>query len=422
MFKTALANGNAENYFTLVGNFATQHDPSSCGPAALSMILNSLSIDPKKPWKGVWRWWSDSTLSCLSPLEELDGRGITFAGFERLATCNGLHVVSKRGDHHSYDEFVRDVKYVCQDPGNIQMVVSFSRKALGQTGDGHFSPVAGFVDSWEGSPEPYGLVLDVARFKYPSFWVSLRELYDATTQIDRETGLARGWYLMRKADDVEVAQDAFAAEAISRRRRNTSVCGVGERKVNESTNDAATAKIATTIKDAGLDTLISKVIPGTLKEMYPTVISAFGPIEPKPSEIAASAPEPTIENITQLVLSLIFDHAHGLSTSLAEQFLPTITVELTEELQSHPLFSLIASTPLPKDLDPSLWTREKLTALFLALPPACFKPFILSRYPKVYDMMENARKVESEELKRMVAEWRVEWEKKTQQNCDCHHK
>jgi glutathione gamma-glutamylcysteinyltransferase len=40
------------------------------------------------------------------------------------------------------------------------MVTSYSRKVLGQTGDGHFSPVGGYC-----AQEDMVLILDVARFK-----------------------------------------------------------------------------------------------------------------------------------------------------------------------------------------------------------------------------------------------------------------
>lgn len=448
MFKEAMAHGCAENYFSLAGNFATQHDPSSCGPSALSMVLNSLSIDPGRPWKGVWRWWSDSTLSCLSPLEELNGRGITFGGFERLAVCNGLHVVAKRGDRHSYEEFVADVRRICQSPGDVQMVISFSRKHLGQTGDGHFSPVAAI---WEPSfdakkstsatttEEPFGLVLDVARFKYPSYFVSLRDLYESTKLIDRETGLSRGWYIMRKAEDAEIAEQLGAMAArqedrpkvvSSRRRRNASVCEIGERTAAATarTKSAASASSASAkqlkgLKEAGLDNLISRVIPETFKSLYPAVNN----MSPQAAAEAAKAPRPTIDSMIELAFSLVADHTTQLSAPIMDLFLPRVgdeQGELVSEIRNHKLFGLISSLVHARtnttEQAPS-WTPERVTLLFLALPPACFKPFILSAFPDAYDLIEGARSAAgSKVLETAVSEWRMEWERRTQQTCDCH--
>lgn len=54
------------------------------------------------------------------------------------------------------------------------------RKSLGQTGDGHFSPVGGFNEA-----EDKVLILDVARFKYPSYWISIEDAYDSMIPLDK---------------------------------------------------------------------------------------------------------------------------------------------------------------------------------------------------------------------------------------------
>jgi len=71
------------------------------------------------------------------------------------------------------------------------MVVSFSRQYLGQTGDGHFSPVAAYHE-----PTDQCLVLDVARFKYAPYWVPVKDLYESTRPIDSMTNKSRGWFLL----------------------------------------------------------------------------------------------------------------------------------------------------------------------------------------------------------------------------------
>lgn len=34
-----------------------QDEPAYCGLASLAMTLNTLNIDPRRTWKGPWRWW-----------------------------------------------------------------------------------------------------------------------------------------------------------------------------------------------------------------------------------------------------------------------------------------------------------------------------------------------------------------------------
>ena len=66
---------------------------------------------------------------------------------------------------------------------------------MGQTGEGHFSPIGGYH-----AERDLLLILDVARFKYPPHWVPLPLLWDALQPIDLVTGKARGYILLSKAD------------------------------------------------------------------------------------------------------------------------------------------------------------------------------------------------------------------------------
>ena len=49
-------NGSLEVYFRLAEQFRTQDEPAFCGLSTLTMVLNALAVDPKRVWKGVWRW------------------------------------------------------------------------------------------------------------------------------------------------------------------------------------------------------------------------------------------------------------------------------------------------------------------------------------------------------------------------------
>lgn len=70
------------------------------------------------------------------------------------------------------------------------LVVSYSRKRFGQSGDGHFSPVGAFHGG-----RGLVLVLDVARFKYGPHWVGVADLMEAMDMVDPATG---GWGLLGK--------------------------------------------------------------------------------------------------------------------------------------------------------------------------------------------------------------------------------
>lgn len=194
LFKESLLEGYSNNYFSLVGNFTSQSEPEFCGLGSLAMVLNALEMDPGKQWKGVWRWYTDDNLECCAPMESVKNQGITFREFSCLARCNGLNVVAKRGTSVSLENFIQDLEKVCSS-NDLHMVVSFSRQALNQTGDGHFSPVGGFNKS-----RRKVLVLDTARFKYPSYYVDVDKLYNSMAPVDSVTGLPRGYFILSRTD------------------------------------------------------------------------------------------------------------------------------------------------------------------------------------------------------------------------------
>ncbi len=204
--------GTAEVYFPLSGNFTHQTEPAFCGLGSLAMVLNALEMDPRRRWRGVWRWYSEEMLECCAPLAEVRKKGITFQELLCLARCNGLEAHGKWIQNISKQEFLHDVKSVCSnaDGKNRHMIVSFSRKSLGQTGDGHFSPIGAYHEK-----ENRILVLDTARFKYPSYFAKADEIYNAMFPIDRETGQCRGYILVSRQETSQPSLCRIKSERIN---------------------------------------------------------------------------------------------------------------------------------------------------------------------------------------------------------------
>ncbi|RKP23191.1 Phytochelatin synthase, partial [Syncephalis pseudoplumigaleata] len=191
LFRQALDEGTADAYFTLAGCFATQEEPAFCGLSTLSIALNALEVDPLRVWKGLWRWFSDDMLDCCRSLEDVRRNGITLSEFACIARCNGLEETTVFADESaSLEQFERDIQRVCSGKGEI-FTISYSRSVLQQTGSGHFSPVGAYCAS-----ERMVLVLDVARFKYPIYWVPLELLWDSLKPADPATGKSRGYSIL----------------------------------------------------------------------------------------------------------------------------------------------------------------------------------------------------------------------------------
>mmetsp|Transcript_18783 Transcript_18783/g.23046 ORF Transcript_18783/g.23046 Transcript_18783/m.23046 type:complete len:504 (+) Transcript_18783:192-1703(+) len=252
LFQESLLSGMAESFFPLSEQFMNQADPAYCGVTSLIMILNAFGIDPNVRWKGGWRWYGSEDFileMCCIDKERVRRAGILMEEYQSLGRCQGLKVIMKRPmspeesttanghngsilnnnhlknikqeKHFTIDDFREDIISMVKRPpiferevissttsqtklenkdlktsmvDNVDdggfIVVSFSRSSLGQTGDGHFSPIAAYHEATDKC-----LVLDVARFKYSPYWVSVSDLFDATLPNDVMTNKSRGWFL-----------------------------------------------------------------------------------------------------------------------------------------------------------------------------------------------------------------------------------
>ena len=81
-------------------------------------------------------------LDCCFPLDLVQQNGITLDQFICLASCNNLdlNVFRMNEEHITIEDFRNTVKEICTGSGRL-LICSYSRKGLGQTGDGHFSPI-----------------------------------------------------------------------------------------------------------------------------------------------------------------------------------------------------------------------------------------------------------------------------------------
>ncbi|RYR52930.1 hypothetical protein Ahy_A06g027786 isoform B [Arachis hypogaea] len=131
IFAEALAHGTMEGFFKLISYYQTQSEPAYCGLATLAVVLNALSIDPGRKWKGPWRWFDDSMLDCCEPLEKVKAEGITFGKVACLARCNGARVEAFRSDESTIDDFRKRLISCCSSE-DCHVIVSYHRAAFNQ--------------------------------------------------------------------------------------------------------------------------------------------------------------------------------------------------------------------------------------------------------------------------------------------------
>jgi len=70
------------------------------------------------------------------------------------------------------------------------MTLNFHRKTLGQTGTGHFSPLAAF-----NTKKDLVLILDVAKLKCDPYWCDIKTVYESFVNVDSVTNESRGFIL-----------------------------------------------------------------------------------------------------------------------------------------------------------------------------------------------------------------------------------
>lgn len=237
MVRQALDALTAVPFFHVISQFRTQDQPAFCGLGTLVMALNALEIDPGRTWKGVWRWFDESLLGGCKDLSLIEKEGITLEEFICIAICNrarlvqcaraapavaqstGINTTIQTAPPRAaapaaaaaaidcskacfgckdlvccgtVEHFREAVVKNCTGTFSTVLCCSYSRKGLGQTGGGHFTPIG----AYEAKSDSV-LLLDVARFKYPPHWVPLAVLFGAMANFkDSATNQARGWVVL----------------------------------------------------------------------------------------------------------------------------------------------------------------------------------------------------------------------------------
>ena len=129
------------------------------------------------------------------------------------------------------------------------------------------------------------LILDVARFKYPSYWVHIDRLWDALQPVDAETGRPRGYFLLKKAggnggggeqnppalDQLGVSRDTWPAVAAALRslRAGNDVATQNDdviQKKHVQQHDVMRGLLGRTASHDGISATVSKlraVLPKT---------------------------------------------------------------------------------------------------------------------------------------------------------------
>jgi hypothetical protein len=192
--------GERADYGPLAEQFLIQANLAYCGVASAVMVLNSLAVPaPAVEGYSPYRFWTQenvfdppATRAFVRP-ERVAREGMTLAQLHGLMASHGLVVERYHGERLSLEQFRALLRRNLADPGD-RLLVNYHRPAVGQAGGGHIAPIAAYSATTDRV-----LILDVARYRYPSVWVPVEDLWQAIRTLDSSSGRSRGVLSLRRA-------------------------------------------------------------------------------------------------------------------------------------------------------------------------------------------------------------------------------
>ena len=186
------------HFWTICRYFISENFLTYCGIASSVNVLNSLGTDaPDDPQIYPYKMFTqdnlftDAVLHRRRPLEVEKG-GNTLEQLASILGCFDVRVDVYFADSLDEDRCRNLLVESLRSPTQ-RVIVDFNRQTLHQKGGGHFSPLAAYH-----SGEDRFLLMDVARYKLPPYWVKSAMLYNAMTDVDASSGKSRGFLVVEQ--------------------------------------------------------------------------------------------------------------------------------------------------------------------------------------------------------------------------------
>ena len=188
----------SSDFFMYQQGWDAQINQGYCAVASSAALLNSLRPHVELPIDPLYDPYPYATQpdlldnqcvhdNVVRHNETFDGvfkfpGGLNLAQTARLLECHLpswnvslVHVTAT----FSLEQMRNDLLDALRNP-QARVIINFDRQSLHQHGGGHFSPVASYSSSQDAF-----LVLDVAKYKYPSVWIPSSRLYASMQTSDR---------------------------------------------------------------------------------------------------------------------------------------------------------------------------------------------------------------------------------------------
>lgn len=185
-------------YWSLSIYFETQRNQAYCSVASSVIALNALGVPrPHTSQYPDYAFFTQSSFfskidPALADPEKVAVTGMTLQQLAQVLSTFAVKVESRYASDMSIDAFRTLLKDNLRYSDRV-VLLNFDRKPLNEIGGGHWSPLAAYHAASDSA-----LVMDVARYKYPPLWVSVKELYAGALSVDAESGRSRGILVVRK--------------------------------------------------------------------------------------------------------------------------------------------------------------------------------------------------------------------------------
>jgi len=171
------------NALKLLSHFTTQDTQTYCGIASAVMVLNASGITPPHDTQHSphhyftqENFFNDSVKKIIA-IEHVKKSGLTLTQLKQVINTHGLLASVVHANETNLKQF-RNTLHTALSQEQF-VIVNFFRPRLQMQGAGHHSPVAAYD-----SKTDRFLILDVARYKYPAYWVSTHDLWEAVNTND----------------------------------------------------------------------------------------------------------------------------------------------------------------------------------------------------------------------------------------------
>lgn len=174
------------NTLKIFSNFTSQQTLSYCGVASSVIILNSSNVTPPLAFPNAPyhyftqdNFFNEKTKEII-PKEVVLKHGMTLAQLGKLLQSYGLNAKPYFANELNVEKFRFMMKEAIANQNFI--LVNFLRTGLKEAGGGHISPIAAYDEQTD-----QFLLLDVARYKYPAYWVKTADLWNGVNTLDGKT-------------------------------------------------------------------------------------------------------------------------------------------------------------------------------------------------------------------------------------------